>query len=389
MDILIVQEANWEKSGIHDTHHIFERLSASGHKVRVIDFDNRWSLDDFDSSFSKRMVMQTPGRVNKNAQVKIIRPSFVRLPMLDYISMAMSHFFTINNEIKKQRPDVIIGLGMINANIAQFWAQRYGIIFGHYTIDELHTLIPEKWFQELGKIMLRRVLRKCSFSWSTNEDLKNYCIEMGAPEANHHLIKHGANLKMFTAGQSKLANPFQNDFKILFFMGYLYHFSGLVEIMNVVKEGNFNVLIVGDGEAMPRLQKIVTEKGLEDKVILTGWVPYVEVPEYLRLADICIMPSLKVDIMERIVPIKIIEYLAASKPTIANRTNGLMMEFGEDSGLFYIDRPDELIQKAQEILTNNDMEELGQKAYDSVKDRDWEKIVQGVESLLNIALESR
>ena len=50
-------------------------------------------------------------------------------------------------------------------------------------------------------------------------------------------------------------------------------------------------LVVGDGETRLALEETTRGLGLADRVRFTGWRPYEEVPGYLALADMVVMPS--------------------------------------------------------------------------------------------------
>jgi phosphatidylinositol alpha-1,6-mannosyltransferase len=50
-------------------------------------------------------------------------------------------------------------------------------------------------------------------------------------------------------------------------------------------------LIVGDGGDRSRLEALVAEFGVEDRVRFAGLVPTDELPDYFRLADVYVMPS--------------------------------------------------------------------------------------------------
>lgn len=50
-------------------------------------------------------------------------------------------------------------------------------------------------------------------------------------------------------------------------------------------------LIVGDGEMRPELEDASRELGLADRFRFAGWRPYEEMPGYLCLADMVVMPS--------------------------------------------------------------------------------------------------
>jgi phosphatidylinositol alpha-1,6-mannosyltransferase len=54
---------------------------------------------------------------------------------------------------------------------------------------------------------------------------------------------------------------------------------------------NILYLVVGSGSDMERLQGLVQELGLEDKVIFAGYVPEEELPKYYNACELFIMPS--------------------------------------------------------------------------------------------------
>jgi glycosyltransferase involved in cell wall biosynthesis len=51
------------------------------------------------------------------------------------------------------------------------------------------------------------------------------------------------------------------------------------------------LLVVGDGELRETLEEAAAKRGLGERVRLIGWRDYREVPGYLRLADMVVMPS--------------------------------------------------------------------------------------------------
>ncbi|WP_054864922.1 glycosyltransferase [Methanosarcina barkeri] len=76
---------------------------------------------------------------------------------------------------------------------------------------------------------------------------------------------------------------------------------------------------------------------MDGKLILTGKIPFEEIPEHIAAADICLLPAYKNEIMKDVVPIKLYEYMALGKPIIATNLPGVQKEFGFDSGINYIE----------------------------------------------------
>jgi len=180
---------------------------------------------------------------------------------------------------------------------------------------------------------------------------------------------------------------------VLFFMGWLYHFSGLKEVASQlarIDNPHLKLLIVGEGDAYEALQQIREKHNLKDRVILTGKRPYQEIPEFIAASNICLLPSYPDEkIMQDIVPIKMYEYMAMKKPVIATRLPGVMREFGEDNGVVYVDKPEDVVTKAMELIQSGKIEELGQKARSFVEGYSWENITDQFEKILEEAIKEK
>ncbi|TRZ89279.1 MAG: glycosyltransferase [Methanosarcinales archaeon] len=97
------------------------------------------------------------------------------------------------------------------------------------------------------------------------------------------------------------------------FMGWIYEFSGMKEVaesISTTDNEKIKLMIVGEGDLYEPLLKMKSEKNLDGRLILTGKVPFADIPKYLAAADICLLPAYKNEIMMNIVPIKIYEYMA-------------------------------------------------------------------------------
>jgi glycosyltransferase involved in cell wall biosynthesis len=180
------------------------------------------------------------------------------------------------------------------------------------------------------------------------------------------------------------------DGTVLFFMGWLYEFSGLKEVaLQLAKDHekyqNIKLMVLGKGDLWDTLQEIRREHKMEDRIIMLDWQPYEEVPKYIAAADICILPAYKNEIMQNIVPIKMYEYMAMGKPVIATRLYGLVKEFGEENGVLYIDQPEELLNLTTTLISNNaiETEQSGRKAFSFVEGNDWMKLTESFEKLLD------
>jgi glycosyltransferase involved in cell wall biosynthesis len=389
MRILVVQESDWLKRGPHQSHHLMERLSLRGHEIRVIDFEIDWRKSDDKEKelISRRQVFQGMHKAVAGSTVTVIRPSIVKHPILDYLSLVYSHRKEIKRQIDEFQPDVIVGFGILNANVAIRLAKPKGIPFVYYIIDELHRLVPQELFRGIAKKIESDNMRNADYVLSINEGLREYTIMMGADEGKTSVIRAGVDLERFQKADGRhirQKHGIKDDDTVLFFMGWLYDFSGLREVAQELarSEGKIKLLVVGKGDLWETLQSIKKENGMDERIITIPWVPYEEVPDYLAAADICILPAYKIEIMMNIVPIKMYEYLAAGKPVIATELPGIMKEFGNSSGVVYISKPEDALDKVDDFSSKSELHSEGRKALRFVESLDWTGITDEFERLL-------
>lgn len=233
-----------------------------------------------------------------------------------------------------------------------------------------------------------------------NHKLKDYVTGNGAPAEKTRVLGAGIDIKRFNPSnydkerQSiRAQHGIKKEDTVLFFMGWIYHFAGLKEVCKELASSNdkgVKLLIVGEGDAYTELERIRDENGIKERVILTGKRPYDEIPSLIAAADICLLPAYPdEEIMQDIVPIKLYEYMAMGKPVISTRLPGVMKEFGEDNGMVYVDRPEDVIAGAAELVQCGKVEGLGQKARKYVERNSWDKITDGFEKILDEAIKEK
>lgn len=397
MKILLVQDTDWLLRGPHQQHHLTERLSLKGHEVRVIDYEFLWRTQGKKELRSKRQVFDNVARFYDGAKVMLIRPGIIKIPWLDYVSSLFSYRKEILHQTKDFCPDVIIGFGILSTYLAMRAARKNNIPFVYYWIDVLHRLIPFKPFHPIAKSLESKTLRQADKVLVINEKLKDYVKELGASPERTQILRAGIDIERFdpvNKGDTIRQHYGLTEKDIvLFFMGWLYQFSGLKEVASQlarIDNLHLKLLIVGEGDAYEALQQIREKHNLKDRIILTGKKPYQEIPEFIAASSICLLPAYTDEkIMQDIVPIKMYEYMAMKKPVIATRLLGIMREFGENNGVAYVDKPEDAVTKAMELIQSGKIEEIGQKARSFVEGYSWQSITDEFEKILKEAIEEK
>lgn len=389
MKILLLHEADWIKRGPHQHHHLMDRMALKGHEVRVIDHEFLWREDKEKKIITKRNEIKGAYKIFKDANITLIRPGMIKINGLDMLSIIYFHRKEIKKQIKEFKPDVIIAFGILNAYLGMRLAKENKIPFVYYLIDHLHTLLPTEITRKIAKKFEKRTIKGADKIFVINKGLKDYVIDMGGKSSIISIIPAGVDFEKFNPKIDGLAirkkYGIEKDELLLFFMGWIYDFSGMKEVaesLYTTNDKKLKLMIVGEGDLYKSLINIKSEKNLSDKLILTGKVPFTQIPSYAAAADICLLPAYKNEIMMNIVPIKIYEYMAMGKPVIATDLPGIKKEFGKDNGIIYIDKSEDVLEKAIELKNNNKINLEGEKAFMFVKDLSWDIITDRFESFL-------
>ncbi len=209
--------------------------------------------------------------------------------------------------------------------------------------------------------------------------------EYNVSENKIEVLENGANVDLFRPMErnrviSKLR--ISEQFRYVCFVGNFATWQGLEYLIksvpHVLKEcPDARFLLVGDGDLKERLESMVKDIGVSDKVIFTGMVPYQDVPYYINASDVCVVP--KLPLKSGYSPLKLCEYLACEKPVIASRLNGF--EILEEHQMGLLVPPEDEVALAQAIVRMlkdySLREEMGKNGRQYVvKHRSWENVAR-------------
>ena len=392
MRILMVQETDWLKKGPFQQHHLLERLKLRGHQVRVIDYEVKWRVrlpTDSRALINPRRTFSAKPKTCDGPTVDLVRPFMIRLQLLDYASMAISHTLEIQRQLTEFRPDVVLGFSILNSYVAMKLAQRRGIPFFYYLIDEYHKLIPERILQSLGKALVFQLLRNSDLVFVLTRNLGSYSISCGADPHRVILLPAGVDRNSFNPDISGATIRKRFDVGtedvLMLFMGWLYRFTGVKEVVKSLLSEEFGIpirlMVVGRGELSKDLAKM--QRSARDKLILVDWVDYNVLPEYIASSDVCLLPSPYGDVVRNIVPIKTYEYMSCGKPVVATRLPGIVDEFGYGNGIVYADSPEQIVRTVASLGRNKEnLRRLGSRAAAYVENHNWDQKVTEFERIL-------
>jgi len=363
-----------------------------------VDFEIGWHIRPGASRIAPRRALVARAKIVENADIDVVRPLAIHIPVLDYASVLAMHTFEIRRQIREFQPDILLGFGLLNAFTGSLLARRAHIPFVYYLIDELHRLVPQPALQGLARVVEQANIRRASLVISINQALRDYTLQMGASPDRAKVVPAGVDLQRYSMSEDaqriREGLGFGPGDLVLFFMGWVYSFSGLREVAESLMVGGphetqAKLLVVGKGDSWDEIGRMAKEYRASDRIKMVDFRPYNEIPSYLSAADICLLPAHDAATMRNIVPIKMYEYLAAGKPVIATRLPGLLKEFGEDHGVVYVDSPSEVRAKAAELAREGRLQRIGEQGRAFVSGNDWRSITDTFEAILTKLLPGR
>jgi len=396
MNILFVHEVDWLNKVVLDFHNLSEALSLLNHRVYAIDYENTWNTNgSFSLGSLKTKEFYGVSRALPGASVCLRRPGFIKIPGFSRLSAGFTHYLEIQRTIREKNIDVII-LYSVPTNGLQtiHLASKFGIPVVFRSIDILHHLVPYPALSILTRFLERRVYSKVDAILANTPQYSRYVISMGATESRVKLLLLPIDISVFhpsvDCSEVRQKWGLSEKDQILVFIGTLFEFSGLdgfirqfPRVAAAVPEAK--LLIVGDGPQRAKLELIITQMGLEKQVIITGFQPYLTMPQYISLATVCINPFLITEATRDIFPGKIIQYIACGKATVATSLLGITTLLpGESHGVVYVLNVEDMARQVIGLLKSSEHRQLlGQAGADYVRRvHDQQKIASQLEAEL-------
>jgi len=231
--------------------------------------------------------------------------------------------------------------------------------------------------RKIEKMISTRALKNASKILVVNKNTEKIMHTFyDVPFEKIEIIPNGVDLQFFKSAK-KLP-------KKIIFSGVMYHHRGLDVLLESLPEvierfSDVNVVLLGDGPEMEKLQSIVKEKHLENNVEFRGWIDRNNLPDQISDASIAIGPLKRTTVTENALPIKVLEYMASSLPILA--ISGTLPEdvlIHEKNGYFVKDSK-ELGERICKLLDNPELiESMGNKSLEMAQKFSWKKVVSDI-----------
>lgn len=242
--------------------------------------------------------------------------------------------------LRKEKPDIIhthsSKAGILGRIAAKFAGIKVVVHTIHgYGFNETQRL-PVKymyvWIEKFCALLTDKLIAVA------NEDIQKGLKYKIAKKEKFALIRAGIDTAFY---KNYIVNPDfrktldSSETKIIATIGPFKPQKNLGDFVKAAakvcqSQNNVKFFIAGDGEGRPKLEKLISELNLRDKVILLGW--RTDIADILYACDIFVMTSLWEGL-----PRTILEAMCCGKPVIANAVDGVKEIIDEEKTGFKVE----------------------------------------------------
>jgi colanic acid/amylovoran biosynthesis glycosyltransferase len=222
-------------------------------------------------------------------------------------------------------------------------------------------------FYEVERYILREKFRAAAFVRCIGYYCRSQVMRLTPTEQwpKLHVIRCGLFQDEFSPRPERAALP-----KEILCVGRLCPSKGqalLIDVAEILeaKGLDFQIVLLGGGEDLDMIKRIVAERGLERRVTVAGAVSHQRIKEELEKADLFVLPSFAEGI-----PIALMEAMAAGVPVVSTAITGIpeLIDDGEEGVLVQASNVEQLSSVIEAFLRDQlDARRLVEKAIAKIK----------------------
>ncbi len=285
--------------------------------------------------------------------------------------------------VKNRKIDILYS----PAEILSFFSPCYKIL-GLQNTNIYYKNKIKRSFKEKVRLYMLYLLSRLSLKKAdkiitvSNEFASQVSKNMNISESKIRRIYHGIDIKKFK-NEKKLGSDYLNEYFKVKKESFLLCISNIhphKNIVNLIKgysklperiRNVYKLVIVGrkNTRYFQEIKNKYSSYEIKDNIIFTGIIPHEKISFFYKRAVLFVLPS----ILEAF-GLPLLEAMASGTPIIAANSIAIPEILGGAGILFNPNNPEELAEKIQLVLKNENLQrELIKKGYKRVKQFSWEK----------------
>lgn len=323
MKISFVTRFGKEAAGTLQAKFMADELKQRGIKAEVIYFDER-------SGVLKNMMMSFK---------KLMKSDFDILHIMKCSPYSAAHSYIA---AKLKRKPIIIHMDDLEFAIAK---KHDHFFITPYLIKVFEMIFP----------------RLCTARIA----ISRFVYDMIKHLPRTYLIPYGIPKKRFDGSKSiRSSIGLSESDKVLIYVGSLTEGADLdlvLESFEILVDENpkiknkLKLLVVGGGKGEQMFKNMARDLGINDRVIFAGRQPFAIVPNFIKSADICLLPMKDTDMDKSRCPAKLSEYVLSERIVIGGSV-GMVKEYLPEECLVKPDDPKAMADAVIKILNSKDLQ---------------------------------
>ena len=324
------------------------------------------------------------------------------LPIITHLSYIVALSVILPFYIAKRRPRFIITEPKFGSSILSLESKLFSSPFGSKVIldirstpVEVHTLrrsLNAFWFNVAVTIAVKTL---DGITVATEQMKKEICSKFNANPQCFHVWSNGVDTNLFSpqrydAEEVRMKLGLTGKF-IVFYHGSLRPHGGINETIQSVKilekrYPDLTLFLLGSGLSLSSFEHSIRKNQLQDRVIIHEPVDYIDVPKYIAMSDVGIVPLPDIPDWRHQSPLKLIEYLAMGKAVIATDIPANRNVLATTQSGIYISsiRPEEIAEAISHAHDNRGkLKEWGSSGRKIAQEKyDWKRVAKDFEHYL-------
>jgi glycosyltransferase involved in cell wall biosynthesis len=212
----------------------------------------------------------------------------------------------------------------------------------------------------------RATLLESWLAWMRNQSARAADLTITTNDTQRELVEAAAHRVVVVRNSPPVwfadqrASPPSGRAKLVFLgeIGVQDRVERSIDILSrLVKDGRVDVelLVIGDGPQRRAVEERARQLNVFDRVTITGWVPFEEVPILLASAHVGLDTAPLTDVNHGSTMVKILEYLAVGLPVVASALRETMVTSGGAAVTVTEDSAEAFVAPLIELLTSADV----------------------------------
>lgn len=165
---------------------------------------------------------------------------------------------------------------------------------GRLVVTYHSDTVRQKVLGPLFSPFLHRALRRASAIIATSPDYRRTSTVLARYLDRCHVIPYGIDLGQFERADPAAIRAVRERYgeRLILSVGRLVYYKGFEYLIRAMQQVRGRLIIIGDGPLRQKLQQLITELNLDDKVVLAGEIQNTDVTPYYHAADLFALASI-------------------------------------------------------------------------------------------------